>query len=201
MDRNYESLPVALGRMGLIQFGRFIQPDGAIWPVAVHLRWLPSYPALLNRVAGELAPLLTGIEVDRLLTTQAAIPVGTALSLRAGLPMVYPFGAARDHTDAFMIEGAYDVGHPTVLLSDVLIDSEQANTIAHLAQRVGLEIGTVLAVLDLGRGARAALVESGYEVRCLLSLRDVLPQLQVVGLLRPPMRAAVEAWQAAMQVS
>jgi hypothetical protein len=37
-----------------------------------------------------------------------------ALSLRANLPLVYPYGETRDYTAAFAIEGAYDVGHPTL---------------------------------------------------------------------------------------
>ena len=43
-----DRLGLALAQAGLIQFGRFVQTDDTIWPVAVHLRWLPSYPALLR---------------------------------------------------------------------------------------------------------------------------------------------------------
>lgn len=184
-----DSLALSLARAGLIQFGRFVQPDGAIWPLAVHLRWLPSYPALLRDTAAALADLLPGLAADRLLTTADAIPIGTALALYSGLPMVYPYG---DHRGA--IEGAYDVGHPTVLLSDVLIDPGQAAALARQARQVGLEIRAVLAVLDLGRGAREPLHAAGYTVHCLLTVRDVLPLLEQDGLLPPAMRVAVERW-------
>jgi orotate phosphoribosyltransferase len=179
----------------LIQFGRFVQPDssGAIWPVALNLRWLPSYPDLLRDVAAALDPLLEGIEADRILTTVDAIPLGVALSLFSGKPMVYPYGDVRDYTAAFAIEGAYDVGHPTLLLSDVLIDARQAQTITGLAQRVGLDVHAVLAVIDLGLGARGELTHAGYNVRCLLNLRDMLPELESAGLLPSAMRAVVEA--------
>lgn len=188
------TLVLALARAGLIQFGRFTQPDGTIWPVALNLRWLPSYPALLRDVAAALEPLLDGIEADRILTTVDAIPLGVALSLQTDKPLVYPYGDVRDYTAAFAIEGAYDVGHPTLLLSNVLIDAGQSQAITTLARRVGLDVHAVLSVIDLGLGARDELIAAGYEVRCLLMLRDNLPELEAAGLLPPTMRATVETW-------
>jgi orotate phosphoribosyltransferase len=187
-------LTLKLERAGLVQFGRFERPNGDIWPVMVNLLWLPSYPALLRDVAAALHPLLDGIEADRLLTTVDALPVGVALSLRADLPMVYPYGEVRDYTAAYAIEGAYDVGHPTLLLSDVLIDSSQANRITALAHKVGLDVLAALAVVDLGLGAREKLESAGYTVRCALTLREMLPVLAQAGLLPPKMRETVEEW-------
>jgi orotate phosphoribosyltransferase len=189
-----DPLALALARAGLIQFGRFVQPDGAIWPLALNLRWLPSYPALLRDVAAALEPLLDGIEADRLLTTVDAIPLGVALCLCSDRPLVYPYGDVRDYTAAYAIEGAYDVGHPTLLLSDVLIDASQASAITALARRVGLDVHAVLAVIDVGLGARDELISAGYEVRCLFTLRELLPQLESAGQLPTAMRSTVEAW-------
>jgi orotate phosphoribosyltransferase len=187
-------LSIKLAKAGLIQFGRFIQPDGAAWPVALMLRWLPSYPALLWDVAAALEPLLDGITADRILSTAEAIPIGVALSLRSSRPLVYPYGEVRSYTAAYAIEGAYDVGHPTLLLSDSLIDAPQAQTITALARRVGLEVHDVLAVMDLGLGAREELEAAGYVVHSVLSLRDLLPLLEAEELLPPVMRASVERW-------
>lgn len=189
-----DNLALALARQGLIQFGRFVQADGAIWPVAVRLLWLPSYPTLLRDTAAALTPLLDGLDADRLLTTVDAIPLGTALALSTEIPMTYPYGEVRDYTAAYAIEGAYDVGHPTVLLSDVLIDAAQAEQITALARRVGLDVHTVLAVLDVGLGAREQLETLGYGVRTVLTLRGVLPALEAHDLLPPLMRQAVERW-------
>lgn len=192
-------LVVSLAQAGLIQFGRFSQPNGAVWPVAVHLRWLPSYPRLLRDVAGVLAPRAAATGADRMLTTQEAIPLGTAVSLAAGLPMVYPYGRVYNHTPAYAIEGAYDVGHPTLLLSDVLLDAAQAEVITRLARRVGLEITLALSVLDLGIGAQAELVRAGFAVDVILTLAEALPILEREGLLPARMRAAVENWMMEQQ--
>lgn len=187
-------LALALAREGLIQFGRFSQPDGAIWPVAVRLLWLPSYPALLRQTAAALAPMVRESGAERLLTTRDAIPLGTALSLESGLPMTYPYGDVRDYTAAYAIEGAYDVGHPTALLSDVLVDAAQAEQITALARRVGLDVEMVLAVVDIGLGGRESLEARGYAVRTVFALRDALPALEAGGYLPPVMRASVESW-------
>jgi|GEM_PF-534279 orotate phosphoribosyltransferase len=192
-----EALAVALAQAGLIQFGHFEQVAGAPWPVAIHLRWLPSYPALLRRVAGELAPRVAAAGADRILTTHDAIPLGTAVSLASEVPMVYPYGQVADHTAAYAIEGAYDVGHPTLLLSDVLLGAEQTRAIAALARRVGLDITLVLAALDLGIGAREELERDGFAVETTVALPAALPQLEREGWLPAGMRAGVERWIAA----
>jgi len=186
-------LTLALARAGLIQFGQFVQDDGAIWPVALYLRWLPSYPALLGEVAAAFEPLLG--DADRMLTTVDALPIGVAVSLRSERPLVYPYGDVRDYTAAYAIEGAYDVGHPTLLLSDVLIDAPQANAITALAKKVGLDVIRVVAVIDLGFGAREALEAAGYAVQTALTLDEMLPVLEAEGYLPPKMREAVERWR------
>lgn len=193
-EHTQDALALALAREGLIQFGRFAHDDGAIWPLAVRLLWLPSYPALLRQTAEALRPLLHQVAVERLLTTGDAIPLGTALSLASDIPMTYPHGEVRDYTAAYAIEGAYDVGHPTVLLSDVLINGAQAQQITALARRVGLDVHAVLAVLDLGLGAREQLSAMGYTVHSVLTLDAILPVLSENGLLPAGMWATVQRW-------
>ena len=189
-----QALALALAEAGLIQFGRFAHPDGTTWPLLVRLRWLPSYPALLHDVAAALARALDGALADRLLPTQDAIPLGVALSLHTGLPMAYPSNEARAYTTALAIEGAYDVGHPTLLLADVLDDAAHAQRLTALARRVGLDVGDVLAVLDLGRGASAQLAANGYRVGTLFALPDLLGPFVEAGLLTPTMRAVIAGW-------
>jgi len=189
-----DGLAQALADAGLILFGRFARPDGRIWPVAVHLDWLPSYPDLLRQTARALVPLLNGLGADRVLAAPGALPVGVALGLEAGVPLVYAVSEKTGGADAFAIEGAYDVGHPTVLLSNMLLDAGQAQSLVALAGRVGLEVRALLAVLDLGLGARDALEANGWPVHCALALADALPTLEAAGALPPAMGAHVRTW-------
>ena len=189
-----EGLARALADAGLIQFGRFAQPDGGVWPVAVHLDWLPSYPDVLRQAARALAPLMDGLGVDRVLAGPGALPVGVALSFETGVPLVYTVSEMRSSADAFAIEGAYYFGHPTGLLSNLLLNAAQAESLTALAGRVGLEVRAMLAVLDLGLGAREALEAGGWIVRSSLTLGRALPVLEAAGTLPPAMRARVQTW-------
>jgi len=186
------ALARSLAEAGLIGFGRFEQAGGGWWPVAIRLGWLPSYPALLRAVARSLVPLLDGLAIDRVLAAPGALPIAVALSLETGIPAVYAAPGA--DAPAYAIEGAYDVGHPTALLSDVLLDAGQADAIITLAGRVGLDVHALIAVLDLGLGAREALEARGWTVRPALTLAAALPVLETAGYLPPVMRASVAEW-------
>jgi len=189
------ALAAGLIEAGLVQFGRFAQPDGSFWPVAAHLGWLPSYPALLRQTGAIMADLGAGLRVDRLLAAPGALPVAVALGLASDLPVTYWRGDVRDYTAAYSIEGAYDVGHPTALLLDALLSATPVHELTEQARRVGLEVTTLLAVLDLGRGAAEELRAAGLDVRCALSLGDLLALFAAQGRLPDALRATVEAWQ------
>ncbi len=193
------TLALRLVDAGLIQFGRFSQPDGSVGPVRVHLGWLSSYPALLRDIAAALADLLTGLAVDRLLTTSAAVPLGTALSLHTGLPMTYAHGGAPDRP--LSIEGAYDVGHPTIMLSDVLTGADHAQQLIGLARHVGLDVHSVLVALDMGLGATGQLQAKGYRVLRLMALPDLLPPLAERGHITASLYAAIQRWLADRQAT
>lgn len=190
------ALAFSLAEAGLIQFGRFVQPDGTVWPVQLRLRWLPSYPALLRQVAAALAALLDDGSVERLLAAPAAIPLGTALSLHTGLPMTCARESAADRSVAFAIEGAYDIGHPTILLTDVLTGAAPAQQLIGLARLVGLEVQSILAAFDMGLGAPEQLRAAGYQVLPLLALPDLLDPFAEKGLIPGSLRTTIQRWLA-----
>lgn len=194
-----DRLARALADAGLIQFGRFARPDGSVAPVAIHLEWLPSYPDVLRQVARALVPLVDGLRADRLLAAPGALPVGVALSFESGTPLVYTVREQRGAGDAYAIEGAYDVGHPTALLCNLLPDPAQAAELIALAGRVGLEVSALIGVLDSRLGAREALEARGWHVRCALALDGALPALEAAGMVSPGMGAHVRAWMAQEQ--
>ncbi len=139
------SLIHALTRIGAIQFGQFETRPGVFAPVAIRLALLPSYPAILRDLAGEIAPLVKIAGLSHLLTKPAATPIGVAVSLAADLPLVYPAPG-----DPHTIEGAYDFNVPTVLLTDVLTDGATEQALIGRVKGLGLDVKAVVAVLDLG---------------------------------------------------
>src|SRR5687768_11120209 len=117
-----QDLILQYARTGMIQFGRFQQPTGSFDPIIFNFLLLPSYPELMQATARALLPLIQPNRPERLLTTRAAIPLGSVLAVESSIPMTYPYGEEKAFTSAYTIEGAYDVGHPTTLLTHVLTD-------------------------------------------------------------------------------
>jgi orotate phosphoribosyltransferase len=173
------SIEQALLRIGAIQFGRFETRPGRFQPLKINLRLLPSYPDVLEMLAEALAPLIRLDGLTHLLVMPAAVPIGVAVSLKTGIPLVYP-----PADDPQFIEGAFDYNVPTLLLTDVLHGgSAERAMIAH-ARKQGLEVWAVVAVFDLGH-ALPGKVNSLYGVDTVLALGQAQS---------PHLRLVVQAW-------
>src|SRR5258708_32447239 len=135
-------------RIGAIQFGHFQSREtpGTFAPVAINLRYIPSYPSILKALAAEIAPLVQIDGLTLLLTMPSAVPLGTAISLSLDMPLVYPVAS-----EPYVIEGAYDANVPTVLLTDLLTDGEAELAMAHRVKGRGLMVKAVFAGPDLGQ--------------------------------------------------
>lgn len=180
----------------IIQFGRFKGENDQFSPLSTNFLLLPSYPALMHDTAKALVPLLQESDSDRLLTTRAAIPLGAVLAVESGMPLTYPYGEAKAYTAAYVIEGAYDVGHPTTLLTYTLGSDEDALDLMEPARKVGLTVQQVISVLQVGEGGAGALQSQGIAVHSLYNLADTLPDLVSKGVLPAPMQAQISAWLA-----
>ncbi|MGQ9732262.1 MAG: orotate phosphoribosyltransferase, partial [Candidatus Zipacnadales bacterium] len=83
-------LATELHRIGSIQFGEFQLKDGTIAPFYIDLRLLVSEPTTLKLLAAMLAERMQGLKFD-LITgiPYAALPIGIAVSLQTGVPLIY----------------------------------------------------------------------------------------------------------------
>ena len=177
----------SLVEVGAIQFGRFEAHDepGTFTPVAINLRYIPSYPAILKALAAEIAPLVKTADPSctHILAMSGVVPLGTAVSLLTAMPLVYPASP-----DAAIMDGAYDVNVPTILLTDVLTDGKAEEALAKRVKGLGLEVKTVFAVLDLGFTGPNVYGCPVYSWRRFADILPELPNLSVT------MRHAVEHW-------
>jgi len=166
---------------GLIQFGWF-QNGGATQPFALSLDMLASYPDILDQAASQAEAILSSLQVTRLICTTNAVPFGVAVSLRTGIPLVYSRGAGE--APVFDLIGAYDIGHPTLLLTNSLGWNDSPTTLIKGACRVGLEVHTALPILEVRSEP------SDFSVKPLLRLADMVNELDL-----PPHHAqAVLQW-------
>lgn len=158
---------------GMLQFGSFAHPDG--WqPYHLSLELLPSYPAVLAKVAEQALPLVG--EVDHLVCLPSALPLAVALSLCTSVPLVYSRGT--QESAVFDLVGAYDIGHPTLMLANDLSELTLLTHVMTQARRVGLDIQRILVIVDEGTG-----VPHGSEVQHLLHLPSAVEHLITTGKL------------------
>ncbi len=155
---------------GLIQFGWFEHGD-ATQPVAVQLAMIASFPDILARLAEAAVASLDLARYDRLLSVVDALPLATALSLASGVPLVYSRGTAEPASADFV--GAYDGGHPALLITNTVGAGRDLRPLVSKARRVGLEVNTLLTVLEV----RAEAPIEGVQIVPLLRLEDVVRQL------------------------
>lgn len=178
------SLLAKIIEIGALQFGQFETQPGDFAPFALFLELLPSYPQVLRHLAEALTPLVQIDKISRILPMPACVPLGTAVSLAAELPLVYPSGTVPQH-----IEGAYDYHVPTLLLTDVFTDGAAQEALIRQARRDGLHVESLVAVFALGRVVNLLTEHGQISFKTLFTQEEVLRAAPT-----PLMRQAVVEW-------
>lgn len=173
---------------GLIQFGAFPR-NGEVIPFDLALTLVASYPDLLRDLANAAAERLDGVPMTRLLATREAVPLGVALALRLGVPLVYSKGTGSSPVDDLV--GAYDIGHPALLVTNSVGFDHSVETLVKDARRVGLEVHTLVTLLE---GRPPALEGLGVNVIPLVRLSDLVDQLHAAGDLPYGQVALIHEW-------
>jgi uridine monophosphate synthetase len=181
------ALTLALADIGAVQFGEFTLASGKKSPIYVDLRLLASHPAVLRPVALAYADLLRGIlgnwelGVRLAAIPYAALPIGTAVALETGLPLIYPRKEAKEHGRARQIEGEFQPGDRAVVLDDLITTGGSKLAAIEPLAAAGLEVRDVVVLIDREQGGREDLAEAGYRLHAVLSLREMLDTLVAAG--------------------
>ncbi|MBC7870933.1 MAG: hypothetical protein H7Y09_08850 [Chitinophagaceae bacterium] len=159
---------------GLMQFGLF----DMTYPMKINLELLPSYPDILKYVALEANRLIAPLKVDQLVCRSDSMPFAVALGMTAEISVVYSRGS--NDIAVHDLVGAYDVGHPAVLIVNSWQDDATNATFKLIAdaRRVGLEISTIMALLDFGVAA-----PENVRVISLLNLQSAVAEMVEYGKL------------------
>ncbi len=170
-----DALADGLLAAGCVKFGSFTLKSGLVSPIYLDLRQLVSHPALLAQVAQAYVRVLGALQFDRLAALPyAALPIGTAVSLAGGWPMIYPRREAKAYGTGVEIEGAYEAGERAVILDDLTTTGGSKFEAIEKLTAAGLRVQDVVVLIDRQSGAAEALAEKGYHLHSVLNLNDLL---------------------------
>lgn len=193
--RRYESLILDLHRIGAVQFGEFTLASGLSSPVYIDLRLLPSDPSILARAAAAYADVLSGLNFDRLAAIPyAALPIGTAVALQTGHPLIYARKEAKAHGCGRAIEGHFAPGERVVVLDDLITTGGSKIEAVQTLREAGLLVEDVVVLIDRQGTGASDLAAHGLRLHAILTLRHILAVLAERGAISDSEGAAVEQY-------
>lgn len=176
---------------GCVKFGRFTLKSGLESPIYLDLRQLASYPRLLEQVAAAYVPILRGLAFDRLAALPyAALPIGTAISLQTGWPLVYPRKEAKSYGTRAEIEGLFAEGERLVVIDDLATTGESKFEAIQKLTSAGLLVSDVVVLIDRQSGAAESLAQAGYRLHAVFTLGQLLDYWEAGGKVSPEHIAA-----------
>jgi uridine monophosphate synthetase len=186
------ALADSLLEVGCVRFGSFTLKSGAKSPIYFDLRLLASYPRLLAEVAWAYGRLLSGVTFDRLgALPYAALPIGTAVALQTGRPMIYPRREVKDYGTRAAVEGEFREGETVVLLDDLATTGGSKFEAIERLKAAGLVVHDVVVLIDRQGGAREGLAVAGVRLHAVFSMTELLDHWEATRRVDPDdLRAA-----------
>lgn len=179
---NPQSLISNLFSLGAIKFGDFTLASGIHSPFYIDLRLLVSRPALLTQAAAAYAKILNGLAYDRIAgVPYAGLPIGVAVSLATGAPLIYPRKEVKQYGLGKGIEGVWKPGERVVVIEDLITSAGSLIQGAARLRDAGLVVEDAIVLIDREQGGMANLAAAGIRGHAVYRLSDVLDELTAGG--------------------
>ncbi len=145
-----------------------------------------TFPDLLEDVARAYLPILADLKFDRLAALPyAAVPIGTAISMVGGLPLIYPRKEVKSYGTKATVEGLWAAGETAVVIDDLTTTGGSKFEAIEKLIAAGLHVRDVVVLIDRQSGAREALDEAGYHLHTVFTLTDLLDIWEASGAVSP----------------
>jgi uridine monophosphate synthetase len=188
-------LALGLLESGCVQFGDFTLKSGLQSPIYLDLRRLVGNPLLLADVAEAYAGLLRHLAYHVIAPLPyAAMPIGTAISLYTGEPMVYPRREVKSYGTKALVEGVFTAGQVAVVVDDLATTGGSKLEGFEKLRSVGLDVTDVVVLIDRESGAPAAMRAAGVQMHSVFTLSQLLDVWSELGAVTEVQVAAVRAF-------
>ena len=188
----HRELITGLANLGALQFGDFTLASGKRSSMYVDLRLLVSSPVLMKAAARAYAEKMNALKVDRIAgIPYAALPIGMAVSLASGVPLIYNRKETKSHGLGKDIEGLWKPGERVVIIEDVITAGGSIINSVELFRAAGLIVEDAIVLLDRQQGGVENLRKAGIRVHSVLALGDVLNLLSNTGHIPEEIRQAL----------
>uniref|UniRef100_A0A1B6E8N6 Uridine 5'-monophosphate synthase n=2 Tax=Clastoptera arizonana TaxID=38151 RepID=A0A1B6E8N6_9HEMI len=183
MESKIQNLCEQLYDIGALKFGDFKMKVGAKSPVYFDLRIIISFPKVMDSLADILCELMKekGIKCDHICgVPYAALPIATVISVKTGIPMIIRRKEEKDYGTSKMIEGLFDIGDKCIIIEDVVVTGLSILETVQDLKIEQLNVTDTIVLVDREQGATENLKERGVTMHSLLTLSQILENLQKV---------------------
>lgn len=194
-DSFLADLSVRLAELGAVQFGSFTLASGIQSPIYIDLRLLVSDPPLLAQVAQAYAQKLAQLSFDRIAgVPYAALPIGTAVAIHTGKPMIYPRKEAKAYGLGKDIEGNWQPGERILVVEDLITSGGSIIKSAERLRDVGLVVEDCVVLIDRDQGGCENLAGAGIRTHSVFQIHDIIHTLTARGHINAETAATVTAF-------
>ncbi|CAH0564406.1 unnamed protein product [Brassicogethes aeneus] len=193
---------VELFKINAVKFGEYKTKVGIMTPVYCDLRVIVSYPKLMLTLAELLTEKLHSIKNIDLLcgVPYTALPIGTAVSLKTGIPMVMRRKEAKDYGTKKLIEGFYKEGDGCLIIEDVVTSGSSILETVNDLVGAGLKCTDAIVLLNREQGGDKILEGNGIKMHALLTISELMQYLKNAKCIDDAMVKKVQDYLASTQV-
>ncbi len=158
---------------GAVRFGEFTLTSGAKSRYYVDVKAAMTDPATLRAIGEAMAKHAAGFDAVAGMEL-GAVPIATAVSLQANLPLLVVRKGERSHGTGRRIEGPDPKGLHVFVVEDVTTSGGSTVQAVQVLREAGAEVTVASVVVDREAGGLQALADVGVELRPLCRVSELL---------------------------